>query len=351
MIGPWNIWLSISDLQHPHSMGANVSTSTIGVFIATVTPPEDIPGLASEAESLGFGEIWVAEDYFTYGGFSGAQAALAATSSVKVGLGIVASVARHPAVSAMEIATIDRMYPGRFIPGIGHGVPVWTGQMGLTPKSPLTSLEECVSNIRILLDGGTANHEGKYFQFHDVTLAHPATTRVPLLTGVLGPKSLELSGRIADGTVMSVLAGPTYLRQAVASIEAGRAPDATEPYLVPTFALFAIDEDSAKAKAAVRPTLAAYLNAVGPHNALTGACGYNELLAELLPLGVEEVAKRMPDEWVDELTIAGDPDEVRNRIRMLLEAGATSVVLSPVDPATMDLQLKLAASTVLPDFG
>jgi len=327
-----------------------VPTSTIGVFISTATPPENIPGLAANAESLGFGEIWVAEDYFAYGGFSMAQAALAATSSVKVGLGIVASVARHPAVSAMEIASIDRLFPGRFIPGIGHGVPAWTGQMGLTPKSPLTSLEECVSNIRILLDGGTVNHEGRYFQFHDVSLTHPAATRVPLVTGVLGPKSLELSGRIADGTVMSVLAGPTYLRQALTSIEVGRPAESVEPYLVPTFALFAIDEDCSKAKAAVRWTLAEYLVAVGPHNALTGACGFNELLAELIPLGVEELARRLPDEWVDELTIAGDPDEVRARIRLLLEAGATSVVLSPVDPSTADAQLRLVSSTVLPDF-
>ncbi|MCW2718668.1 MAG: flavin-dependent oxidoreductase [Pseudonocardia sp.] len=45
-----------------------------------------------------------------------------ATRRVKVGLGIVASVARHPAVTAMEIATLARAYPGRFLPGVDSAV-------------------------------------------------------------------------------------------------------------------------------------------------------------------------------------------------------------------------------------
>ena len=67
-----------------------------------------------------------------------AALALQATSQITVGLGVVASVARHPAVTAMEIATLVRAYPGRFLPGIGHGVPFWTDQMGLTAQT-LTS--------------------------------------------------------------------------------------------------------------------------------------------------------------------------------------------------------------------
>jgi alkanesulfonate monooxygenase SsuD/methylene tetrahydromethanopterin reductase-like flavin-dependent oxidoreductase (luciferase family) len=326
-----------------------MSDSPVGVFIATATPPSQIGPLARQAEDLGYREVWVAEDYFAYGGFTGAGLALAATERIQVGLGIVASVARHPAVTAMETATLALAHPGRFLPGIGHGVPFWTDQMGLTPKSPLTALTECVNGMRALLVGETVDVEGRQFTFNDVALAHVPEEGVPILTGVLGPKSLHLSGKIADGTVMSVLSGTKYLEAATAYIRGGMAESSRTTHLVPTFALFSVNSDGKVAKAAVREMLAFYIAAVGAHNPLTGAYGYNDQIADMLSRGgAELLVREMPDEWVDELTVAGDPDEVAQRIKLLLNAGATSVVLSPVNKATASDELKLAADAVLP---
>lgn len=325
-----------------------MSESPVGLFIATSTPPEEIPALAKQAEDLGFQEVWVAEDYFAYGGFTAAALALQATQRVKVGIGIVASVARHPAVTAMEIATLARVYPGRLLPGVGHGVPFWTDQMGVTPKSPLSALTECVNGVRDLLEGKTVDLEGRQFAFHSVALAHPPTTEVPILTGVLGPKSLTLSGKIADGTVMSVLSGTKYLEWAVSHIEKGMVEGNRNTHLIPTFALFSLDRDAAAAKAAVRSRLAFYIAAVGAHNPLTAPFGYNDQIEDLLSRGgADLLIREMPDEWVDELTVSGDPDQVAERINKLLEAGASSVILSPVSNNAAE-ELKLCAEVVLP---
>jgi alkanesulfonate monooxygenase SsuD/methylene tetrahydromethanopterin reductase-like flavin-dependent oxidoreductase (luciferase family) len=290
----------------------------------------------------------MAEDYFCYGGFTASALALQATSQVKVGLGIVASVARHPAVTAMEIATLARAYSGRFLPGLGHGVPFWTDQMGVTAPSPLSALTEAVTAIRGLLSGQTIDSEGRQFAFHSVALAHPAPGPVPLLTGVLGPKSLKLSGKIADGTVMSVLSGTKYLEVALGHIRDGMAESGRTTHLMPTFALFSIDKDGETARAAVRPQIAFYLSAVGPHNPLTAPFGYNDQIGKLLERGgVDLLAREMPDEWVTELAIAGNPSEVAERITRLLAAGATSVVLSPVGQ-NVAAQLRLCSETVFP---
>lgn len=320
----------------------------VGVMIATTTPPEELAELAKTTEMLGFGEVWVAEDYFQYGGLTSAAIVLGATTSITVGLGIVSSVVRHPAVTAQEIATLARTYPGRFMPGIGHGVPSWTGQMGLTPKSPLTSLNECVGSIQKLLAGGSVDLEGSYFTFKDVSLMFPPDEVPPVLTGVLGPKSLQLSGRIADGTVMSVLAGAEYIRSAKENIAIGQAESGRTSHLIPTFALFSVHADSAVARAAVRPALAGYLMAVGSHNALTDAYGYREEIAALLEQGLDHTTANLPEEWIDTLTVAGSPDEVVARIQNLLDAGATSVVLSPVNGATARQELAIVAEQVLP---
>ncbi|MGA5546219.1 LLM class flavin-dependent oxidoreductase [Mycobacterium sp. NPDC051198] len=326
-----------------------MSTSPVGVFIASATPPEQIAQMARAAEDLGYSAVWVAEDYYFHGGFAAAGAALAATEHIKVGIGVVSSVVRHPALTAMEIATLARSYPGRFLPGIGHGAPFLVDQMGLTTKSPLSALTECITAIRALLAGETVDAVGKTFSFKGIALAHPPADEVPLLTGVLGPKSLQLSGRIADGTVMSAMSGTKYLESALAHIRTGMAESDRTTHLVPTFAMFSCVSDRTVAKQNVRPLLAHYLSALGPHNALTQPYGYADALTDMAERGGEAaVREEMPDEWVDALTVSGNPDDVAAAIHGLLGAGATSVLLSPANAETALRELQLVAATVLP---
>jgi len=326
-----------------------MASNPVGYLILTSTPPENIRDTARRVEELGFGELWVAEDYFGYDGFIACDQVLGSTADIRVGLGIVSGVVRHPAVTSMAISTLSRSYPGRFLPGIGHGVPAWTGQMGITPKSPLTSITEVVNGVRDLLSGEEVTREGRYFSFDAVKLWHPATEEVPILTGVVGPKSLELSGRIADGTVVSVLAGPNYLADAKGHIERGMAESGRTSHLLPTFAIAAISEDREAARASVAATVAFYV-ATMVHSPLTTVNPFGEEIIALVEEGgADLLAANMKDEWLDELAIAGDADDVEAGIRRLLAAGATSVILT-FDPATAMEQLEVVSRTVLPKF-
>lgn len=63
--------------------------SRVAAIIPTsIAGPEDIAPAARFIEDAGFGEIWVAEDYFFYGGMSTAGLVLEVTDSIQVGLGI-----------------------------------------------------------------------------------------------------------------------------------------------------------------------------------------------------------------------------------------------------------------------
>jgi len=308
--------------------------------------PDRIVRTARRAEGLGFGELWFSEDCFFAGAFAGLAAALAATDDVPVGLGVASAVTRHPALLAMECATLSRLHPGRFRPGVGLGVPYWLQQMGLMPRSPLGAVRECVDSLRRLLSGEQLSAEG-LFTFERVELTHLPEEELPIFLGMVGPKGLELAGSIADGSVLSVLAGVDYVRWARERIAAGAAAAGrtSAPHQVATYVLYSVDADGAAAREAVRSATAFYLEAM-PDNALSDVYGIQPQLQELLAAGT--LADELPAAWVEDLAVAGDPDEVARKIRGLLDAGSDSVCLwlFPLDRS--EEVLELTAREVLP---
>jgi 5,10-methylenetetrahydromethanopterin reductase len=321
----------------------------VGLVLGSALPPENIKQIAREAESLGFHQLWLAEDYFFTGGISGATAVLEATERIPVGLGIVSAMVRHPAVLAMELSTMARMYPGRLLPGIGLGVPDWMRQMKLNPRSSLTALRECVGSVRALLAGEELTSEGQYFSFDKVKLTYPVPDPpLPLYMGVLGPKMLQLSGEIADGTVISVLASAEYVAWArEQTLEGARRAGREYEHKLATFALFACDEDGKAAKDAIRPTLAFYLATVA-ESALVREYGITEQVLELSKDGPEALAAAMPDQWLEDLVVAGTPDECAEKINKLLDAGSASVELFCVPTERAPELIRLAAAEILP---
>jgi len=322
----------------------------VGLVLGSELAPEHLATAARRAEEQGFRELWLAEDYFLTGGVAGAAMALAATTEVPVGLGVVSAVTRHPALLAMEIATLARAHPGRVRPAIGLGVPGWLDQMGVRPPSPLTAVREAVAAVRALLEGDTLDGTRGPFHFDGVRLAYPPAERLPIATGVAGPRMLELSGEVADATLLSVLVGPDYVRWARERIRAGAERAGRDPaaHRVTAFAIYGVDEDGAAAKRAVRETAAFYLAAGGP-NAITDAAGISDDLAALIARGgAAAVAQDAPDAWFDDLTVAGTPDQVTAGIDRLLDAGADRVALFPVPSDTIDRQGELTARAVLP---
>ena len=318
----------------------------VGIVLGSHMPPERIVRTARRAEELGFGELWFSEDCFFTGAFAGIAAALAATEELPVGLGVASAVTRHPALLAMECATLSRLHPGRFRPGVGLGVPFWLQQMGLMPRSPLGAVRECVDSLRRLLAGEELSGDG-LFTFERVALTHRPAEELPVFLGMVGPKGLELSGRIADGSVLSVLAGVDYVRWARERIADGAVAAGREsaPHRVATYVLYSVDGDGTAAREAVREATAFYLEAM-PDNALSDVYGIQPQLQELLAAG--DLANDLPPAWIDDLAVAGDPDEVADKIRRLLEAGSDSVCLwlFPLDRG--EEVLELTAREVLP---
>ncbi|MEU6063332.1 MULTISPECIES: LLM class flavin-dependent oxidoreductase [Streptomyces] len=264
----------------------------LGAVFRPQLPPERLRAVARVADEAGLEELWLWEDCFREGGLSTAAAALAWTERVRVGVGLLPVPLRNVAVAAMEAAALHRMFPGRAILGVGHGVQDWMGQVGARAASPLTLLREHLDALRALLRGERLTVDGRYVKLEDVGLDWPPEGPVAVFAGATGPRTLRLAGEAADGTILTAATSPDGVRRARRLIDEGRG----------------------SAGRTGRHEVVVHLLTA------TGVGAADRLRAELVAEGVESVP---------ELGVAGDAGTVAEAVRRLAEAGADTVILQP----------------------
>lgn len=270
-------------------------------------PPEHVGIHAASLAPL-YSELWVVEDLPFAGGISQLSEVLRHTDDCVIGHGIAPAPFRNPMALAMEWATLARIHPGRLRCGLGHGVQGWMADIGERVDSPLTLLEETVVATRALLAGRDPQLEGRYREISGWNLEFAPHPVPDVSIGAVGPKTLELSGRVADGTIIPEGHGPDHVDRAVEIIAAGRVrAGRTEPHRLTLFVGFFY----------------------GP---------------------MEERPQPPSEEMIRGWEVVGDSsDQVADLVGQLLETEVDSIVLVPYgDPQS---QLELMATEVLPQLG
>lgn len=271
------------------------ATPALGVVLVPTLPPEALRPLAEAAEHH-LDELWLWEDCFKESSIAAAGAVLAWTDRVRVGIGLAPVPLRNVALMAMELATLHRLFPGRLLPGIGHGVQDWMGQVGARPASPLTLLREYAEALRLLLDGHEVTVTGRYVSLDRVRLDWPPEPGTPLLVGGTGPRTLGLAGAVGDGIVIGSVTSEAELAESVAAARSGWATSGRGGGRM--------------------PVVTHLLAATGP--------GAEQRLAD-------ELRRWDRADGAPGRGVAGDARTVADAVRRLAEIGATSVVFQPTE--------------------
>jgi alkanesulfonate monooxygenase SsuD/methylene tetrahydromethanopterin reductase-like flavin-dependent oxidoreductase (luciferase family) len=261
----------------------------VGCVFRPDNPPEALADAARVADDVGLDELWLWEDCFLHGGLTAAAVALANTSRLALGIGVLPVPFRNVALTAMEIATLERTFPGRLRIGVGHGVQDWMGQVGARVASPLSLLREYTTALSALLRGEALTVAGRYVTLSDVRLDWPPATSVDLLLAATGPKTLQLSGELAAGTVITSGTSPAALREAVTEIRRGAGQE--RPHQVIVYVPCGMDDDA-----------------------------YRRTRQENEPAGGEDV---------DDLVVHGSPEGIAAGARKWVDAGADTIVFQP----------------------
>ena len=318
------------------------------------------------AEELGFDSVWSAETYSSDAITPLAYIA-ALTKKIKLGTGIAQLAARTPANLAMCAQTIDAMAGGnRMIVGLGvSGPQIVEGWYGQPWGKPNTRIRDYVAIMKkILKREGPVSHEGKeislpYTGPGSSGLGKPLKSimhgnpNIPILLGTATPANIRMTGEIADGWLSMHLA-PDSMKKFRPLLEEGLAKR-TDGKTLKDFEIRAslsveITADVRKALDAVKPMIALYAGGMGAKDknfhkdamVQRGFADAAERIQELYLAGRKvEAAAAVPDEYVDDEALIGPPERIKERWKLWLDSGVTTVSFTNGSDEVVELMGKI----------
>ena len=295
-------------------LGYSLSSEELG--------PRELVENARRAEKAGFAFALVSDHFHPWLDVQGESpfvwstigAISQVTESLTLGTGVTCPLIRtHPAIVAQAAATSAALMPGRFFLGLGTGENLnehvlgdrWPGQ-----PERLEMLEEAVTLIRELWQGGLVNHRGDHYTVDRARLYTVPDEPPPIAIAAGGPDAARLAGRIGDALIST--APDEDVVQAFE--EAG---GSGKPRYGQLTVCYAEDRDRAVQTAFEQ----------WPNAALGG-----ELGQELpLPRNYRDAAESLDPEQVAERVVCGpDPDEHRRAIDEFEQAGFDRVYVHQV---------------------
>ena len=309
-----------------------------------------------EAERLGVDCLWSAEawghDAATPLAFMAAR-----TSRIRLGTGIMQAGTRTPALLAMTAMSLNAMSGGRFLLGLGvSGPQVIEGWHGIRFERPVQRMRETVEIVRRAVRGERLAYKGKIYELplpggEGKALRSAARPQpdIPIYLATLSPRSLEMTGEIADGWLGTSFM-PEHARVFFDHLEAGavRAGRSLAQLDLQAGGVVAFSDDVERLIPPRKPGLAFSLGAMGSrqHNFYNDAfkrAGYEEVAVEVQRLWLDnrrdEARARVPDDLVLKTNLLGTEAMVRKRLEAYREAGITTL---RVEPAGETLDARLA---------
>lgn len=330
-----------------------------GIAMTGVFPVGEAVELAKKAEVVGMGSVWFAEDYFFRGGIPYMATASTVTEKVRIGLGVVNPYSRHPALTAMEFATIDEMSNKRAVFGIGAGVPFWMDQMGLWDKKPISRTREYVELVRKIMTGEKVTHNGRCFVAREIQLVFkPVRKEAPMYLAFEGKMGLRLSGEIGDGVILSIFCTPGYVKFAWDRVKEGAkdAGKSLDDFEMVAYMPMVIDEDLDKALGIAREFSKFYL----PHSQVGGPLMRYAGVDEKDTLAFQDAVKidddallgqLITDEMLESLCVVGDVESCIKQLQEMVDAGVNTPVAFPV-PGTDPVETaQVVGEFVAPNLG
>jgi F420-dependent oxidoreductase-like protein len=336
------------------------------VGFLTSANPDPVP-MAVEAERLGYDSVWTAEAYGSDAITPLAYIA-ALTSTIRLGTGIIQVAARTPAATAMEVQTVDALAGGgRVIAGLGVSGPQivegWYGQPWGQPYYKLRDYMQIMKKIFAREEPVT--HDGREYQLpfrgaRSLGIGKPLKSilhtnpDLPIWLGSGSESNVRLAAQYGDG-ILPLGFIPRRMPEYMAWIEegferAGGGKSMKDFEIQPSVAV-TVTDDIATALRRQKAGVALYVGGMGHpdmnfHKNQMIKRGYGEAaerIQELYLAGRKaEALEEVPDEYLDEGSLVGPVERIRERWPLWRDSGVTGLTIGSEQPQTLELMAELA---------
>ncbi len=295
----------------------------IALFTPTISDMMEIARLADEA---GFDSLWNGE-FFNRNGLVTLAAVATCTQRAKIATGIAYAYMRNPVLNATGAMDIDELSNGRLILGLGSGTrsmnEMWYGEK-FEPRSA-RKMKEYVALIRKIWashKGGGMKFEGDYYTLNIPAYVRPyiVRDRIPLYLAAVQKGMLRTTGEVADGLVGHPLYSRKYIAEfirpniEVGARRAGRDPKDID---ITTLLITAISHDRGQAIRDAKNQIAFYAS-VKSYEGILNMHGWEEqklaIWKNFKTFNLPKMAAAVTDDMVEQIAIAGTPEECREQI-------------------------------------
>ncbi len=323
-----------------------------------------------EAERLGFAEAWAGEAYGT-DAVTPVAWILARTTRIKAGTGIMQIPARTPAMAAMTAISLQQLSGDRFLCGVGvSGPQVVEGWHGVPYGKPMMRTKEYIAIMRRILErSAPLEFHGEHYDIPyrgaDATglgkplrsIAH-GNPALKFYTASITPAGLRTAGEAADG-VLPIFYSPEQPGIVTEPLlegmrKAGRTPS-LDDFDVAPYVRAKIGPDVTACRDAIRPELALYIGGMGArsknfYNDVARKLGYEDAAKKIQDLYLDgkknEAAAFVPDRLIDEISLVGPAERIRDRLAAWTDAAKAGHIRTVVlKGASIDV-MRVVAETV-----
>lgn len=319
------------------------------------------------AERLGFDSVWSAE---AYGSDAITPLAFLAgkTEKLRLGTGIAQLAGRTPAMTAMQMGTIDEMAGrGRAIAGLGvSGPQIVEGWYGQPWGKPYYRMRDYVEIMRkVFRREGPVEHDGREFQLPfkgdgALGIGKPLKSilhmnpDLPIWLATGNEAMVKLTAEIADGWLpMGFVPGMMKVYRPWLEEGFRRAGNGKSfaNFEIQAQSQISITDDVKGALAAMKPVTALYVGGMGHekknfHKDQMERRGFAEAAARIQELFLagkrQEAVDAVPDEYLDEGAMIGDEARITPKFRAWQDSGVTGLTVHAAQPDAMELIARLA---------
>lgn len=309
----------------------------------------DLVAEVVEGEALGLGTVFISERYDKKEAATLCGAAGAVSDRITIATAATNHNTRHPMVTAGFARTMQSLTGGRFVLGLGRGIPLQQDAFGMG-RVTTAEMEDFADLMRRLFRGEViVGHDGPAGSWPVLHLNGSLDEHLPMNLVAFGPNSLALGGRCFDEVVLHTFFTDETTARCVRTVkdaaeQAGRDPDSVRVWACLATVGDHIGEERRLMKTVGR--LATYLQAYGALLVRTNdwdPAVLERILADPVVSGtpgldvvgttdqLEHVADLIPDEWLAP-SATGSPAQCVAAVRHQFDLGCDAVILHGATP-------------------